>query len=112
MGGYDLEERTERFAADCRAFVRRVEKDIPNFEDSKQMVRSSGSVAANYIEANERLGKKDFLMKLKISRKEAKESQLWLIQTNQSELIVEKQWLIGEGSELRRILSAIIIKNT
>lgn len=112
MGGYDLEERTERFAADCRAFVRRVEKDIPNFEDSKQMVRSSGSVAANYIEANERLGKKDFLMKLKISRKEAKESQLWLIQTNQSELIVEKQRLIGEGSELRRILSAIIIKNT
>ncbi len=76
------------------------------------MVRSSGSVAANYIEANERLGKKDFLMKLKISRKEAKESQLWLIQTNQSELIVEKQRLIGEGSELRRILSAIIIKNT
>jgi four helix bundle protein len=107
---YDMEERTERFAADCRKFVRQIEKDIPNFEDSKQLVRSSGSVAANYIEATEHLGKKDSLMKLKISRKEAKESQLWLrlIQTNKSELIVEKERLVSEANELRKILSAII----
>lgn len=113
MGVYDLEERTERFAADCRAFVRRIEKDIPNFEDSKQLVRSSGSVAANYIEAIEPLGKKDSQMKLKISRKEAKESRLWLrlIQTNQSELIIEKERLTRESNELRKILSAIINKD-
>jgi four helix bundle protein len=113
MRVYDLEERTEKFAADCRSFVRSIEKDIPNFEDSKQLVRSSGSVAANYIEANESLGKKDFLMRLKISRKEAKESLLWLrlIKTNQSQLILEKERLLRECNELRSILSTIINKN-
>lgn len=70
---YDLEERTFEFARDVRAFVRKGGKDIPNIEDCKQVVRSSGSVAANYIEANEALSKKDFLMRSKICRKEAKE---------------------------------------
>ena len=109
---YDLERRTEQFAADCRALVRSVEKDIPNFEDSKQLVRASGSVAANYIEASEPLGSRDFLMKLKISRKEAKESRLWLslIKTKQPDLSDQKERLIGECIELRKILSAIISK--
>jgi hypothetical protein len=49
---FDLEERTYEFAKAARAFVRAVHKDIPNIEDSKQVVRSSGSVAANYIETN------------------------------------------------------------
>lgn len=109
---YSLEKRTENFAADCRSFVRRVEKDIPNIEDSKQLIRSSGSVAANYIEANECLGEKDLLMRLKISRKEAKESRLWLslIRTQQAELVTEKQRLTNECTELQKILSAIINK--
>jgi len=42
------------------------------------LVRASGSVGANYIEANESLSKKDFLMRVKICRKEAKESRYWL----------------------------------
>lgn len=109
---YSLEKRTEAFAADCRSFVRRVEWDIPNMEDCKQLVRSSGSVAANYIEANECLGDKDLLMRLKISRKEAKESRLWLslIMTKQPELVIEKQRLTNECNELKNILSAIINK--
>lgn len=113
MKDYDLEERTARFAEDCRAFVRQVEKDIPNFEDCKQLVRSSGSVAANYIEACESLGERDFLMKLKISRKEAKESRLWLrlIKTDQPKLTGERERLMGECDELRKILSAIINKH-
>jgi four helix bundle protein len=75
---YDLEERTYAFAKEVRTFVRAVQKDIPNIEDCKQVVRSSGSVAANYTEANEALSKKDFLMRAKICCKEAKESRLWL----------------------------------
>ena len=71
---YDLEERTYLFARDCRIFVRSLKFTISNNEDGKQLVRSSGSVGANYIEANEKLGDKDFLFRLKISRKEAKES--------------------------------------
>ena len=69
---YDLEERTFEFAKAVRAFVRRVMKDIPNIEDCKQVVRSSGSVAANYIEANESLSKKDFLMRATTSSAEAR----------------------------------------
>ncbi|HLZ16120.1 MAG TPA: four helix bundle protein [Cyclobacteriaceae bacterium] len=75
---YDLEDRTKLFAQDCRALMRVILKDIPNREDGKQLVRASGSVAANYIEANEALSKKDFIYRLKVCRKEAKESRLWL----------------------------------
>ena len=71
---YDLEDRTFEFAARVRQFVRRLGKDVGNIEDGKQVVRSSGSVGANYIEANESLSKKDFVMRIKICRKEAKES--------------------------------------
>ncbi len=75
---YDLEERTFEFARDIRLFVRKLEVNTWNKEDIKQVVRSSGSVAANYIEANEKLGEKDLLMKLRNCKKEAKESILWL----------------------------------
>jgi len=53
-------------------------KTIANIEDGKQLIKSSGSTGANYREANESLSKKDFLMRIKISRKEAKESAYWL----------------------------------
>ncbi len=75
---YDLEDRTFEFARDVRAFVKVLPKTLSNIEDGKQLIRSSGSVGANYIEANESLSKKDFIMRIKISRKEAKESQYWL----------------------------------
>jgi len=73
-----LEKRTFEYAKRVRAFVKRLPKNIPNIEDIKQLVRASGSVGANYIEANEALSKKDFLMRIKICRKEAKESKYWL----------------------------------
>lgn len=75
---YDLEERTKKFAWDIRQFVKKLPLTISNKEDVKQLIRSSGSVGANYIEANESLGKKDFLLRIRISRKEAKESVYWL----------------------------------
>ena len=72
---YDFEERTFQFASDCRILVRCLKPNISNVEDGKQLIRSSGSVGANYIEANEKLGDKDFVFRLKIARKEAKESR-------------------------------------
>ena len=75
---YDLEERTFQFAKAVRLFVKMLPKTTANSEDGKQVVKSSGSVGANYREANESLSKKDFLMRIKISRKEAKESSYWL----------------------------------
>lgn len=75
---YDLEERTLRFSRRVREFVRTLPKTLANIEDSRQLINASGSVGANYIEANEALSKKDFLMRIKICRKEAKESRYWL----------------------------------
>ena len=111
---YDLEERTFQFAKAVRVFVKTLPKTMANIEDGKQLIRSSGSVGANYREANESLGKKDFLMRAKISRKEAKESAYWLRlihETNYLENAAEAQALIQEAIELKKILSAIIEKS-
>lgn len=71
---YDLEDRTLQFAKTVRKFAKKVPMTLSNTEDCKQLIRASGSVGANYIEANESLSKKDFVMRIKISRKESKES--------------------------------------
>ena len=110
---YDLEERTFAFARDVRAFIKLLERTIGNVEDARQVVRSSGSVAANYIEANESLSKKDFRMRIKIGRKEAKESRLWLrlIDTeNRPEARAHQERLCMEAQELMNILGAIFRK--
>ncbi|MFN4233505.1 MAG: four helix bundle protein [Bacteroidia bacterium] len=88
---YDLEERTFLFANNIRVFVNKIDQSIWNKEDIKQLVRSSGSVAANYIEANKKLGEKDFLMKIKICKKECKESLLWLKLLDLSNKELEKR---------------------
>lgn len=75
----------------------------------RQLVRSSSSIGANYIEANEKLGKQDLLMRLKIARKEAKETTYWLEHFIADDLQRLKE-LKQEAEELRRILSAIINK--
>lgn len=110
---YDLEERTFKFARDCRELTKKLKKTIENIEDSKQLVRSSGSVAGNYIEANESLSKKDFVMKIKICRKEAKESRLWLRLINtfeDKESETERMRLIKESEELQKIFGSILEK--
>ena len=110
---YDLEERTYLFAKAVRAFVRRLPRTISNIEDVKQVVRSSGSVGANYIEANEGLGTKDFKLRVKISRKESKETAYWLrliFTGDRPDLDAERNRLIAEANELKLIFSAIIRK--
>lgn len=90
---YDLEERTLEFAKENRLFIRRLSKTVGNIEDGKQLIRSSGSVGANYIEANESFSKKDFILRTKISRKEAKESRFWLqlVDTNNDPVLEKKR---------------------
>lgn len=110
---YDLEDRTYLFAKEVRDLVRKILKDIPNTEDSKQLVRASGSVGANYIEANEALSKKDFVMRIKISRKEAKESRYWLrlLFLPDDGLDTVRQNLTTEATELMNIFGAILRKS-
>ena len=110
---YDLEERTLKFAKRVRAFVKQFKKTIANIEDGKQLVRASGSVGANYIEANEAISKKDFVFRIKICRKEAKESRyfLRLLDTdNNDELNKERAELVQEAMELTKIFGAILNK--
>lgn len=111
---FDLEERTYLFARDCRFYVQKIPKTISNIEDGKHVIRSSGSVGANYIEANEKLGDKDLSFRLKIARKEAKESKYWLrlLQELNPDFEITSKELIFESEELRKILSAIISKTT
>ena len=81
-------------------------------EDSKQLIKSSGSVGANYVEAEEALSKKDFIMRIKISRKEAKENKFWLeLIEPKRDMIKEKEALIQEATELTKIFGSIVEKS-
>ena len=111
---YDLEERTFQFAKAVRLFVKKIPNTTATIEDSKQLVKASGSVGANYREANEALSKKDFLMRIKICRKESKESAYWLElinETNSLKNADEALNLIQEANELKKIFSSIVEKS-
>jgi len=106
---YNLEDRTLAFDKTVRAFVKALPKSTSNQEDARQVVRSSGSVGANYIEANEVLSKKDFLLRLKICRKEAKESRYWLRRLDidgDAGHQKDREGLIQEATELMTISEA------
>jgi four helix bundle protein len=110
---YDLGERTFLFARQVREFVKRLPRTDGNLNDLRQLLRSSGSGGANYLEANECLGKKDFLMRMRIARKESKESVYWLrlLDTGtDAKLIADCDALVQEARELVKIFSAIIRK--
>lgn len=109
---FDLEQRSLLYAQKVIRFLNSIPKTPANVENSKQLIRSSGAVGANYIEANDSLGKKDFLMRLRIARKEAKESRYWLDllecpESSKGDL----GELVDESTELLKILSAIIQKS-
>jgi four helix bundle protein len=108
---YDLEDRTLNFAKKVRTFVRKLSKTIANIEDGKQLIKASGSVGSNYIEANEALSKKDFIVRIKICRKEAKESRYWLrlIDTCEEQRQEnERKDLEDEATELMNIFGSIL----
>ncbi len=111
---YDLEDRTLAFAKRVRDFVRRLPKTIANIEYGKQLIRCSASVGANYIEANEALSRKDFLLRVKISKKEAKESSFFLrlVETSGNPTLGdEREELIRESYEFGRIFGSIVVRS-
>jgi len=109
---YDLGDRTLRFAKMVRNYVKNLPKTSGNIEDGKQLLKAYGSVGANYIEAEEALSKRDFLLRIKISRKEAKESRYWLeLIEPREDQIMEKQNLIKEATELTKIFGSIVEKS-
>lgn len=113
MFEHPLEERCFQFAKRVRSYTRKLKRDSENIEDIKQLVRSSGSVGANYIEANEKTGPGDLRYRIRISRKESKESMHFLGLTEtfgNSDLENEKLFLINEAGQLRKIFSAMLKK--
>ncbi len=88
---YDLEERTFEFSKSVLSLCKDLLKNPINFKLADQVIRSSGSVGANYIETNEAVSKKDFYHRIKICRKETKETRYWLnllIESNQDKASV------------------------
>jgi four helix bundle protein len=87
---------------------------VINNELIGQLIDSSGSVGANYREANDALSKKDFRHRIKITRKEAKETHYWLellIDAN-PEFKEKIDILLGEALELKKIFSSIADKSS
>ncbi|HEX5024000.1 MAG TPA: four helix bundle protein [Agriterribacter sp.] len=110
---YDLLEHTETFSLNVRDFCLLQKQDIINREYISQLIRSAGSVAANYIEANENLGDKDLKFRIKVCRKESRESQLWLkhiLTGGQAEHEKTRLLLLKESVELEKIFGAILRK--
>jgi len=92
--------------------VKELPRTIGNLEDARQLVRSSGSVGANYIEANEALSKKDSVLRIKICRKEAKETRCWLrLIEAKDHVSPERDALVREAQELMNIFGAIVRKS-
>ena len=111
---YKISIEQAQFAKEVRLFVKSLPKTIVNIEDGKQLIKASGSVGGNYREANESLSKKDFVMRIKICRKEAKESAYWLRlihETNNLKNAGDAQSLIQEANELKKIFSSILKKS-
>ena len=110
---YDLEERTLQFAKSILGFCKCLPKTLICEEIGKQLIRAATSVGANYIEANEALGKKDFVMRIKICRKEAKECGYWLklVEVGHPDLGKEREVLLKESIELMKIFGSILTKS-
>jgi four helix bundle protein len=109
----ELEERFSGFSESVRDLCKKLNWDIINTQYIRQLIRSSASIGANYIEAPDDLGKADERMKIKIARREAKETVYWLkliLTYNNRELEAQKMVLIDEGTQILKILSAVLIK--
>ena len=111
---YDLEERTYKFAKEVRDFIKEIPKISTNNIYISQLIRSSSSIGANFIEANEALSKKDFYHRVRICRKEAKETNFWLMLLDISsnlQLQSKLNNLIQEVNELMKIFGAIVSRS-
>ena len=110
---YDWEERTALFAERVRNFCLKLPKNVANSEYIPQLLRAGSSPGANYIEANETIGDKDFKMKIKTCRRESKESSYWLrlvITNGSNEMDDERKYLRQEAKEFVLIFTAILKK--
>ena len=106
---YDLEERTAKFGENMINFTRKIKLNPINSPLINQIIRSSTSIGANYMEANQASSKKDFKNKIAICRKESNETKHWLRMLSESDNLISdncrKLW--KEAHELTLIFAKI-----
>ena len=107
-----LELRTEKFTDNVFQLLNKIQKNTVSVEIVKQLTRSSGSIGANYIEANESLSRKDFFHRIRICRKESKETRFWLkrLQKLYPEFENTINKLVKESTEFVLLFSKIVTK--
>ena len=107
---YDLEERTAKFAEQVIDLMKKLPQNSINKRMIEQIIASSGSIGANYCEANEAESKKDFQHKIGIVKKETKETKHWLRLLARANPEFKKEFrdLWQEAQELLLIFSSII----
>jgi four helix bundle protein len=107
---FEIRERTFQFAVRVTKLMRQMPRTLDAVEIGRQLIRSGTSVGANVEEAHGAESQRDFVHKMSIARKEARESRYWL-RLIQASIIdgEETQALIQESDELVRILSAIVV---
>lgn len=106
---YDLEERTARFGEAIIKFSRTFIFDPVTKPLIEQLIRSATSIGANYCEADDAESRKDFIHKIGIAKKEARETKHWLrmIATSVPGKNEETRLLWQEAKELHLIFNAI-----
>jgi four helix bundle protein len=103
----ELENRCLEFSLNVKSFCSDVKQDMIHQDYILQVIRSSAAIGSNIIEANEKLGEDNLIHKMKIARKESKETIYWLHHFDETE---ERDFLLDEVDQLRKILSSIISK--
>jgi len=110
---FDLEERTEKFGKDIINICKILKRSLITVPLIKQLLRSGTSVGANYCEANNAVSRKDFINRIGIVKKEAKETVYWLDllleATDDEEDLLRK--LRQEAQELCFIFNAIFLSS-
>ena len=109
---YDLEDRTLEYGKRIIKLCKALNKDLINRNLANQLIRSGTSMGANYREANETETKKDFQFRIRICRKEGKETMYWLklIMEANPEISKRLEDLLKETNELVKIFAAILEK--
>ena len=104
-----IQEKTYNFALSIIDLYKKM-KSQNEYVLSKQMIRSGTSVGANVEEATAAQSRKDFISKMSIASKEARETNYWLRLLRDSKLIedIDLSKLIKESQEIIAILTAIV----
>lgn len=107
---FELEERVEKFGENIIDVVKKIRINYLNKSIVEQLIRSGTSIGANYFEANGSSSKKDFINKVYIAKKEAKETLHWLRMLSKTDDSIKYKLkiLYKEAQELAMIFSKII----